>query len=926
MQKTSLEWAITCPRFPSFHPVEPPYPAAPILWQHRPRPITPSRHNHSRHGLGIFFCDILSFFVGSLATFYRPRCLRTSTLFGIAFLSTRIVRYINMPSLPPSVLLFLFGVGILPTQTCVGQQDSLKTVFHNTTQINHKVDLAIALSTHYQGQPDSSVFYAREALALSKKTANNALIGKSMKTMGKALTWQNHAKEGALYLDSALQIARVSRDSAALADVLYDIGKTYYYIADYSKAVTHFQQTLRELGPYMGKIKWEDIHAIYEALGVCLKKTGQYNAALDAYQKALAVAVGPSVERGRTLFNIKNIFIVKGDYHTALTYTLEAVKVFEQLNNQLGIAIATSGVSDIYLALGNYEPAIRYQRDILKMYHTGSISDIGLKGITFTNLGFCFLNLPKHLDSASYYLNQAADIFIKNGNQASLSEVYSLQGEVYLKNGDFSMAEKKYHEAQRIAQKIDYEALYCSNSLLLAKVYFHTGTHQKALPLFHKILSCAEALEQRKNIMEAHQYLAEIYEKTKKYDAALQHSKIYHALKDSTIGRQTIFEVADLEKKVAMEKQLAEENKLALEVEKTKNKLNRAWVAAGIGSSVLLLLIGALLYRLFLQERKNVKNLQLYIEQLTKTKNKLAPLLATQMSETMPNMDMESIPHAYIQEKINELDLYIEKLVQANPEQKTLNHQHQVLQTNKKTIEELKTLNYSISHDLMTPISRIQHIARDLQKHLDKNKIGVENSQKLTSITLAASQSGKMLLQLLEFSKLEQEIFSVATFNSLDLVRDIIKELSFMTNHQQIAIIIDNTLPTVCADVFAIRRVFTNLLQNAIKYGQDAHNPEIHISATVQDGLATFYVQDNGPGFNASEKEKIFKPFYRATPYQTIGNGMGLAISKRIVEKHGGSIWAHSAPNEGATFVFTIPIKHEDTPTEASSGTKEIAV
>lgn len=820
------------------------------------------------------------------------------------------------------IQLLIFAVFFM-AETCAAQQkDSLKTVFGRATQAKHKIELAVQLVDCYKDQPDSAIFYAHQALAQSKNLANTGLTGKALNAMGKALIWQKNAKEGALYLDSALLIARTSRDSTAVAGALYNIGKMYYYTDNYSQAVTHVQQMLRELGPYIKKLKREDTHAIYELLGVCLKKTGQYNAALDAYQMALETAIDPSIERGRTLLNIKNVFLVKGDYHTALTYALESIKVFEKTGNQLAIAVAISGVSDIYMELENYEPALHYQRTILKMYHSGEIMDVGLKGIVFTNLGFCYLNLPEHLDSSFYYLNQAANIFIINGNRASLSEVYSFQGEAYLKKGDFAMAETKYYEAQNIANAIGYEARQCSNYLLLAKIYFNTGAYPKAIPMLHKVLSCAKVLEQAKTTMEAHQYLAQVYEARGQYGSALFYYKSYYALKDSIVGRQAIFKVTNLEKKVALEKQATEENRLALEMAKTENKLNQSWIISGIVSSILLFLIGALVYYQYIQANKNVKNLRLYIEQLNKTKNKIAPLLASQLSNTEPIIDMDSISHSYIQKKIDELDLYIEKLIHANPEQNTMDQQHQILQHNQKIIEELKTLNYSISHDLMAPISRIQHIARDLQIHLDENMIGAENSAKLTSIALAASQSGKMLLQLLEFSKLEHEVFDFATLNSQELLRDIIQELSFMASKQKVAIIIDNTLPTFHADVFAIRRVFTNLLQNAIKYSQKIYNPEVHISATVQNGWVTFYIHDNGPGFSALEKDKIFRPFYRIAPYQTIGNGMGLAIAKRIVEKHAGKIWAHSQPNEGATFAFTIPIEHVKE--VSSSETKEI--
>ena len=115
-------------------------------------------------------------------------------------------------------------------------------------------------------------------------------------------------------------------------------------------------------------------------------------------------------------------------------------------------------------------------------------------------------------------------------------------------------------------------------------------------------------------------------------------------------------------------------------------------------------------------------------------------------------------------------------------------------------------------------------------------------------------------------------------------------------------------LPPCCADRAMLRQVYANLIGNAVKFTRDAPEPRVEIG-TVTGGTETaYYVRDNGVGFDMAEAERIFKPFQRlhgAGRYE--GSGIGLATVDRIIRRHGGRIWAESAPGEGSTFYFTLP-------------------
>ncbi len=123
------------------------------------------------------------------------------------------------------------------------------------------------------------------------------------------------------------------------------------------------------------------------------------------------------------------------------------------------------------------------------------------------------------------------------------------------------------------------------------------------------------------------------------------------------------------------------------------------------------------------------------------------------------------------------------------------------------------------------------------------------------------------------------------------------------------AMITTDPLPTVRADAPLVLEVFQNLISNALKYHRLDEPPRVHISAVVAKDMYVFSVKDNGLGFDMSFAEAIFAPFRRLhTNAEYEGSGIGLATVRRIIECHGGRVWAESEPGKGAEFFFTLPV------------------
>jgi len=113
-------------------------------------------------------------------------------------------------------------------------------------------------------------------------------------------------------------------------------------------------------------------------------------------------------------------------------------------------------------------------------------------------------------------------------------------------------------------------------------------------------------------------------------------------------------------------------------------------------------------------------------------------------------------------------------------------------------------------------------------------------------------------------------------------------------------------LPVVRGDAGLLRQVYVNLIDNARKFTRHRETPRIEVGALSQHGERVFYVRDNGVGFDADGASRLFEPFRRLHGGRFTGHGVGLSIVKRIVERHGGRIWADARLGEGATFMFTL--------------------
>jgi PAS domain S-box-containing protein len=219
--------------------------------------------------------------------------------------------------------------------------------------------------------------------------------------------------------------------------------------------------------------------------------------------------------------------------------------------------------------------------------------------------------------------------------------------------------------------------------------------------------------------------------------------------------------------------------------------------------------------------------------------------------------------------------------------------------------QELESFSYSISHDLRAPLRAMGGFTRILEKQFG-GPIPPEARQAMNRIRDNASQMGRLIDGLLDFSSLGRRAVTRRKMDPVPLVRAIADELLAENSDRTIEFEIE-ALPALEADPNLLRQVFVNLLSNAVKYSRGKKPAIIKIGAQTEKGQVAYYVCDNGAGFDMEYSGKLFKVFqrlHRADEFE--GTGVGLAIVQRIVERHGGRVWAESKVGEGATFFFTL--------------------
>jgi light-regulated signal transduction histidine kinase (bacteriophytochrome) len=221
--------------------------------------------------------------------------------------------------------------------------------------------------------------------------------------------------------------------------------------------------------------------------------------------------------------------------------------------------------------------------------------------------------------------------------------------------------------------------------------------------------------------------------------------------------------------------------------------------------------------------------------------------------------------------------------------------------------QELEAFSYSVSHDLRAPLRAIDGYSRILLDEYQP-QLDAEGKRVCSVISESAHKMSGLIDDLLTFSRLGRSAINPSKIDMETLANSVFQELTTPQGRKRINFKVDSA-PAVMGDPALLQQVWVNLISNAIKFSSRQKRAMIRVHGENTENEAVYSVQDNGVGFDMQYAHKLFGVFQRLHSVSEFeGNGVGLALVQRVVNRHGGRVWAEGETGKGATFYFALPL------------------
>jgi len=723
------------------------------------------------------------------------------------------------------------------------------------------------------------------------------------------------------YYRKGFELKKLTKDSINYSFSYNAIGNIYLATCKYNEAITNFDKAL-ELN-----IRFKSLSGIcytHNALGNAYFEINDLKTAKNHFEEALRIGKKNHLDKNiaYTLNKLAKLHNRLTNRITAIDLYNESLLISENLLSKIGIGTSYMGIGEVYQSLMQNDKALEFQHKALKLFEQiGSKKDIAncymntgmvlyemkdyplarenfrksieineqigyLKGFAegYRKVGNTYVQEEKYNLSLAEY-KKSLTIQRKIGNLKGIASCYTNIGLIHINRDSLDLAKDVFNKATAINISINDIGGIGATYNNLAELYKVKNDHKKAINYLLKSLDIATKIDRKPLQAENVRNLSEIYSSDKNYKQALHFYKLYFDLHNQMYNAQMENRIGwvqmqnEREKRVTLEKFFTKEQ--SIEKEKLdKQSLINSFLMVIV---VLILLSITLIYSLYLAVKKANKKLTLEILERKKAESQLA--------DNQRNLE------CLVKKRTLELVKAKEKAEQS---------------------DRLKTsFLANMSHEIRTPMnaiigfSKLLTMTKSAKKHSDYTSIINENGYILLTLI-----NDIIDISMIESKQIKIKKTNFKVYPMLEELKCIFDEQQYPNNKNDIKFNIHyNEIPKdliIFTDPVRIKQILINLLRNALKFTNFGY---IKFGIELIEDKIRFFISDSGIGIPYKDQSLIYERFRQASnnTVEHGGTGLGLTISKSLVELLGGTIWFISKPNVGTQFYVDLPMGFNST-------------
>ncbi len=662
------------------------------------------------------------------------------------------------------------------------------------------------------------------------------------------------------YIEQGLSLAKKLNYKKGEADLFNNLGNINWNLGYYDQAISSYQNAIEI---YTGLTKSPDIYLnsfgkkgianSYKGLGTVAYMQGNYNSAINYYQKAIRIFEELDNTNGiaKCYNNIGMVHWKQNNYDRAIEYYKKALVINEKNNRKIGMAACYNNIAIIYKSLGKYELAIKHYKKSLTI-----CEELGHKNgiaICFNNIGMLYEEQKKYSSALNYYqraLDLRRQISDKNGIASTLGGLAGLNIKLAKLSDNNEDKHKKYVKAFN----------YATEDLRIAK-----------------------EIEALFTEMEAYNFISESLAGLKKFEESLDYYKLHVELKDSLFNKERNEQIEETEAKYQTEKKQLEIENLEKENLLKAVKLEKMQIRQILSYGIIFVAVFIIISLIIIRNKLRKKNATIFEqnEEIRTQKDEL---------ETHRN-HLEKL----VDERTKDLKIAKEKAEES---------------------DRLKSAFLSnMSHEIRTPMNAIIGFTDLLNDSelTDKTKVELTGLINHNSDTLLRLIDDIIDLSKIESGQLKIDKRECDIDNIFNLLFEIFNEKRETLSKTKIEIKINNKLKKedflIYTDPTRLQQILSNLIDNALKFTEKGFVEYGCFFSDENNQKLTLYVKDTGIGLSPDQQDQIFNRFNKIEEDKRKlyrGAGLGLSISKNLVELLGGKLWVESEKDKGSTFYFTI--------------------